>query len=252
MDASDGASDGASNAPHWPLAIEHLPGGGGPPPQLIVLLHGWRSAGRAMKPLADALHAQFPLAAILAPDAPTTGDPLAPGERGRPHHQWYSVHGLHDSPSAWPARVAGAMPSLVAWLRAQQQRLGVSEQATAVAGFSQGGVMALHLAQAHDGLAGRVLAFNAHHSLPPEGLAHAPTRTTVHLLHGEVDEIFPQAQVRARFERLAALGADATLDIASGVGHTLHTALIDQALHRLTHHIPQRTWREALGGAATG
>jgi phospholipase/carboxylesterase len=47
-------------------------------------------------------------------------------------------------------------------------------------------------------------------------------------------------------------GGDVTLDIAEEVGHELHPALIEQALHRLTHHIPLRTWQAALGSAPAG
>ena len=46
---------------------------------------------------------------------------------------------------------------------------------------------------------------------------------------------------------LGAFDGDATLDIAQGVGHELHPALVDSALFRLTSHIPHRTWRAALG-----
>jgi phospholipase/carboxylesterase len=44
-----------------------------------------------------------------------------------------------------------------------------------------------------------------------------------------------------------ALQGDATIDIAHGVGHELHPALIERALFRLRNHIPLRTWRAALG-----
>ena len=54
---------------------------------------------------------------------------------------------------------------------------------------------------------------------------------------------------QAAIGRLAELQGDATIDIAEGVGHTLHPALIDCALHRLKNHIPLRTWQAALGGA---
>ena len=49
---------------------------------------------------------------------------------------------------------------------------------------------------------------------------------------------------------IGVLHGDATLDIAQGVGHELHPSLIDSALHQLTHHIPHRTWRAAMGAAA--
>jgi phospholipase/carboxylesterase len=151
------------------------------------------------------------------------------------------------TPENWPQRVDEALPGLHDWVRAQQQRLGVSPEATALGGFSQGAVLSLALAMQHDGMAGRVLAFGGCLTRPPEA---APRLTTLHLFHGADDEVIPAEGSRQALGHLAQLDGDATLDIAKGVGHVLHPALIDCALHRLRSHIPQRTWRAAMGAAA--
>ncbi len=220
--------------------IEWLPEQGAPE-QLILLLHGWGSVGQAMAPLAQALRSRFPQAAILAPDAPVPYE-REPAGRLR---QWYAVDDL--TPAVWPGRVAAALEPLVAWVRQQQQRLGVGPAATAVGGFSQGAILALALAVAHDGLAGRVLAFAG--CLTGQPVA-APQHTTLHLFHGADDEVIPADGSRQALAWLAELDGDATVDIASGIGHVLHPALIDCCLHRLQTHIPLRTWRAALGAAA--
>jgi len=75
----------------------------------------------------------------------------------------------------------------------------------------------------------------------------APRHATLHLFHGGADAVVPAAHAREALEALGALQGDATLDIAQGVGHELHPALIDQALWRLRNHIPARTWAAALG-----
>lgn len=148
------------------------------------------------------------------------------------------------SPENWPERVAGALPGLHAWVQAQQQRLRVGPAATALGGFSQGAVLSLALALNHDGLAGRVLAFGGCLTEPP--LA-APRHTTLHLFHGADDEVIPADGSRQALERMSELQGDATLDIAAGVGHVLHPALIECALQRLQTHIPLRTWQAAMG-----
>lgn len=226
------------------LPVEWLPAEGAPQ-QLILLLHGWRGDGTSLLPLAQALRSRFPQAAVLAPDGPHAGDGSTP-ERAR-GRQWYAVHDL--TAENWPARVQACVPPLVQWVRAQQQRLGVGPAATALGGFSQGAILSLAAAAAHDGLAGRVLAFAGRFMEPPQ---HAPQRTTVHLFHGADDEVIPADGSRQALQWLADLQGDATLDIASGVGHELHPALIECALHRLSSHIPMRTWREAMGAAPPG
>ena len=230
--------------------------------QLLLLLHDYGGSGADMAPLAQALRSTFPQAAVLAPDAPQPSPPLAlqgadagqalPGADAgpalpagaRPAFQWYDVAGL--TPQNWPGRVDAALPGLQAWVQAQQQRLGVGPAATALGGFSQGAVMALALAMQHDGIAGRVLAFGGCLTHVPEV---APQHCTLHLFHGAEDEVIPADGSRQALAQLAERQGDATLDIARGVGHVLHPALIQCALQRLQTHIPARTWRAALGAA---
>ena len=57
----------------------------------------------------------------------------------------------------------------------------------------------------------------------------------------------PVGHASAAMAHIEALNGDVTLDIADGVGHELHPALIARAVERLTSRIPLRTWRAALG-----
>lgn len=217
------------------LNIEWLPDSGAPE-QLIVLLHGVGGTGADFAPLAQALRSEFPQAAVVAPDAP---HPFDGGGLGR---QWFSVAGVTESNRA--ERVAAVLPGLSAWLRATQQRLGVGPAATALGGFSQGAILALETAKAEDGIAGRVLAFSGRFVDLPSA---APRHTTLHFFHGGADPVIDARHSRLALEALATLQGDATLDVAEGVGHQLHPALIQRALFRLRNHIPARTWAAALG-----
>jgi phospholipase/carboxylesterase len=217
------------------LPIEWLPASGAVE-QLILLLHGGTSNGAAMAPLAQALRAEFPQAALLAPDAPLPA-PGGPGLR-----EWFVARDLCDDNRH--ERVGAALPPLLDWVRDTQRRLGAGPAATAIAGFSQGAILALETALADDGLAGRVLSFGGRFvSLP----AQAPRHTTVHLFHGGADLTVEAAHSRDALQMLASLKGDATLDIAEGVGHVIHPALVQRALFRLRNHIPARTWAAALG-----
>ena len=217
------------------LPIEWLPAAGAAE-QLILLLHGGAANGAQMAPLAQLLRAEFPQAALLAPDAPLTA------ADGPPSCQWFDADDLGDGNRG--DRVAAALPPLRDWVRDCQQRLNVAPAATAIAGFSQGALLALATALAYDGLAGRVLSFSGRFCAPP---AQAPRHTTVHLFHGGADLTIEAFHSRDALEALAALHGDATLDIAEGVGHVLHPALMQRALFRLRNHIPARTWAAALG-----
>ena len=59
--------------------------------------------------------------------------------------------------------------------------------------------MALELVQAHDGMAGRVMAFSGRYAELPRT---APRYTTLHLLHGSADPVMDVALIQAAQTRL--------------------------------------------------
>lgn len=216
--------------------IELLPAT--PIKQLFVLLHGWGAEAADLLPLAETLGAAFPEAAMLLPEAT---HPLDGADSGR---QWFSVQGMTEDNG--PTRVAEALPALHALVRQAQERFGVLQPDTALVGFSQGAVMALAFSSAYDGGVGRVLAFAGRYAALPE---KAPELTTLHLLHGADDPVIPVGHAYAAYERLSALGGDATLDVASSVGHAIPDELAERAVYRLQTCIPLRTWKLALNTA---
>lgn len=198
----------------------------GAPQQLVLLLHGQQGQGADMAPLARALRQAFAQAALLAPaQLPWPQPPAAPA-----------------APD-----VERLLEPLSRWVQQQQQALGATPASTCLAGAGEGAMLALALACAQDGIAGRVLAFGGGFASLP---LQAPRLSTIHLLHGGSDPHLPAQGSRDAFEHLAALQGDATLDIADGVQAPLHPALVECALQRLSSHIPIRTWREALGGGS--
>ncbi len=208
---------------------------------LFPVFHGVGASASHMAPLAERLAAEFPQAAVVCVEGPLPFDASAPGAGG---FQWFSVHGVTESNR--PDRVAQALPGFVATVRALQQRFGVSWQCTALAGFSQGAIMALEAVQAEPQLAGRVLAFSGRHATAP---MHAPVDTTVHLFHGMDDRVIPPGPVIDSAERLVALGGDVTADVLPNIAHQLHPALMDKAIEQLRTFLPKRVWRQALSEA---
>jgi phospholipase/carboxylesterase len=192
--------------------------------------------------LARPIRQEFPQALVVALEglAPLDGSPgsSAPGTP----RQWFSVAGVTEDNRA--ERIAAALPALLQRVQAVQEASGVGPAATALWGFSQGAIMAMALVQAHDGLAGRVLAFAGRYAQLPSA---APQNTMLHLLHGAADPVIPARYAREAFQRLGELGGDATLDVADGVGHAIDGPLLQRAFFRLRNHIPARTWAQALG-----
>ena len=221
-------------------ALARLPEQGAPD-LLYLLFHGVGANAEHMAPLARRLAAEYPQAAVLCLNAPDAFDAVAGDTTGR---QWFSIR-LVDEANR-PARIQAALPGFIATVRALQARFEMPWERTALAGFSQGAVMALEAVQAEPRLAGRVLAFSGRHSQAP---THVPTDTTVHLFHGMADTVIPAAAAVDSAQTLVALGADVTADVLPGIAHELHPLLMDRAIEQLRTFVPKKVWREAMSEA---
>jgi phospholipase/carboxylesterase len=206
-----------------------------PVKQLFILLHGVGARSSDLLPLAQKFRDVFPHAAFLLPDGTF---PFDGGGTGR---QWFSIRGVSEENRV--TRVAEAIPALHALVHQAQDRFNVLQSDTALAGFSQGAIMALEFSIAHDGHVGRVLAFSGRFAKLPE---KAPELTTLHLFHGEDDPVISVHHAEAAFERLTQLNGDATLDLAESVGHEINPSLADRAITRLQTCIPLRSWKQAM------
>jgi phospholipase/carboxylesterase len=207
----------------------------GAPELLFVLLHGGGAAPEQMQPLADALRAQYPQAALALLQAPAA----LPSEAVRGFN-WY------DEATATTSAPA-ALPALVAEVRRLAAVLQLDWPRVALAGFSQGGLLALEAVQTEEKLVGRVLAFGA---APLARPVAAPEGVCLHLLHGLQDEAVPFRHVVDAAQTWVELGADITADVLPGVGHSLDPKLIERGLEQLRSFIPSRLWREAVSQAA--
>jgi len=194
------------------------------PAELLLLFHGVGSSPEDLLPLGHALAKQRPGAWVVNVRSPDRSD-FGAG------WQWFSVQGITESNRA--ARVSGAVPAFLATVAAWQREAGVGPAATALIGFSQGAIMSLEATQQGLTPAGRVIAIAGRFAEPPR---LAPLHTRVHLLHGEQDRVMPVGLSVEAQSRLAALGAESTLDQFPGLAHGIDAqvvACIDRRLGAL-------------------
>lgn len=220
--------------------IELLPDNG-PVKQLFILLHGVGAKSSDLLPLAYQFRKIFPDAAFLLPEGFYPFDGGGPNGDRDNRRQWFSINGVTEE--SRPARVAESMPALHVLIRQAQDRFKVLQTDTALTGFSQGAIMALEYSIVHDGCVGRILAFSGRFAKLPE---KAPELTTLHLLHGKDDKVMQVEHAYAAYSRIMELQGDATIDVATSVGHEIHSALSDRAIYRLQTCIPLRSWKQAL------
>src|SRR3546814_12078 len=187
-------------------------------------------------PLADAIKQAFPRAMVVLPYAfENISDSSSASEAGREGiagYHWINPIDLHESNYA--ERVSQALPTLIKQIRKIQADYGLSGQQTALAGFSQGASMALEASHAKPDLAGRVLAFSGLYAALPSTI---PPTTMLHFFHGANDQQVSANEVESTLVLLGELQGDATLDVASRIGHELHDALIKHAIEIGRAHV---------------
>ncbi|MDZ4291426.1 MAG: esterase [Hydrogenophaga sp.] len=194
-----------------------------PARQLVLLFHGVGASPEGLLPLGQAL--ARPDRWVVAVRSPFASD-MGSG------WQWFSVRGVDEANRI--ERVVAVMPHFVQTVKDWQARTGLDASATALAGFSQGAIMALESTQHAPPLAARVVAMAGRFAQPPR---LAPDGTALHFIHGEQDPVIAPAFSVAATERLRALGATARVDLLPGLGHgidgrvlTLLSAALDPDL----------------------
>lgn len=148
--------------------------------QLVIFLHGYGSNGDDLIGLAPLMRDALPDAQFLSPNAPT------PCGMGGPGFEWFQ---LMDRSA--PARLAGtqaAAPVLDAYITAQCERFGLAERDIALVGFSQGTMMALHVAPRRERALAGVVGFSGMLAGGVDGIRAKPP---ICLIHGAYDDVVP-------------------------------------------------------------
>ncbi len=215
------------------------PASGGPAKQIVVLLHGLGADGQDLIGLAAEWAPALPDAAFVAPDAP---EPCDMGPYGR---QWFSLQ--DRSPAVMAAGARAARAGLDAFLDAELAQAGLPGTALALAGFSQGCMMALYTGLRRTvppaailGYSGALLAAEALAAeMPPLPPGDRPP---VLLVHGEADDIVPVQATRAAESALREAGVPVEALYRPGLGHGIDEAGLAAG----------RRWLAAAFGRTTG
>jgi phospholipase/carboxylesterase len=187
------------------------PAAGGPPKQLVIMLHGVGADGNDLIELARPLARRLPHARFVAPHGPQPCDMAPVG------HQWFSLRDRR--PAALLAGVQASAPLLDRFIDAELARLGLADHQLALLGFSQGTMMALHVAPRRPRPMAAVLGYSGA-LLGPELLAQqAASRPPVYLLHGDADEVVPVEALLAATAGLQGAGLPVQWSIRPGLPH---------------------------------
>ena len=177
----------------------------GPNPQTsIIWLHGLGADGHDFEPVANELRLPAPVRYIF-PHAPMRAVTINGGFVMR---AWYDIAEMDIAAKPDEAGIRDSQAQVEALIRRENER-GIPSGRIFLAGFSQGGAVALHTALRQSQPLAGVLALSTY--LPLSALAAQEmlpgTRTTpVFMAHGRSDTVVPAALGRASADALTTLG----------------------------------------------
>jgi len=192
------------------------PASGGAPRQIVILLHGYGSNGEDLIGLAPYWREALPDALFLSPNAPERC-PGAPGG-----YQWWPLATLSREERA--AGAQGAAPALDAYIDDQLARHSLAEDRLALVGFSQGTMMALHVAPRRARQLAGVIGYSGMLADETGLTAELRARPPVLLVHGDADNVLPISAFHQAKSALQALDFDLTTHVSPGLGHSIDAA----------------------------
>lgn len=180
---------------------------------LLVLLHGYGADENDLVPLFPPLWGERPGWSLQAPLE------MAPGMRA-----WFPLFVEGNRRSADPDAIRDAVAAIAATLEPARTTPDGSTRRIVVAGFSQGGALAVALAMAHPTLVDAVVVLSGKwpYTLPP---AATLASTPFFVVHGRADDVIPIADARDLVERLRAAGATVEW-LEHPAGHSTHPSLV--------------------------
>ena len=200
---------------------------------LVVFLHGYGADGADLLGLADTLASHLPDTRFVAPDAP---DRVAGAPSGR---QWFPIPRFDGSTEAQAAMGLGAATAaLNAFLDQQLAADGLQPWALALVGFSQGAMMALHVAPRRAVAMAGVVAISGRLIRPDALAAEARVKPPVLSVHGDQDPVVPFAEMSKAGNALIAAGFETFGHVMTGTGHGIAPDGLSVALSFLKDRLP--------------
>ncbi len=192
------------------------PASGRDPRSMVILLHGYGSNGDDLMGLVPHWRAGLPDTVFMAPNAPEIC-------RGTPGgYQWWSLTDLGRESRA--AGVRQAAPLVNAFIDMHRTTYDLPNSRVALVGFSQGTMMALHVAPRRPEVLAGVVGYSGMLADPEALRTEVKTRPPLLLVHGDADPMVPFAAMGEAEVEFKTLGFEISAHAAPGLGHSIDEA----------------------------
>lgn len=196
---------------------------------ILILLHGWGADGRDLIDLAGPLQAQLPHLHLFTPHAPA---PCTANPMGR---QWFELtESFFEKPASAVAEIDKVCQVIDEMIEAVSASLSIARHKIILGGFSQGGMMTLHLASlfaadkakqlgGYASIAGALMAPN---KVKPAGDAPAP----IWLAHGQLDQVVPFVALEKAQQQFADQGYVVSVCVRDLMGHSIDMPTLESLI----------------------
>jgi len=182
---------------------------------VVVFLHGYGANGADLLGLADPLGEHLPDTLFVAPDAPEdcAGAPMG--------FQWFPIPWIDGSSEEEAERgMTAAVADLNAFLDALMVDEDVLPEQVVLFGFSQGTMMALHVAPRREDEVAGVVGFSGRLLAPEDLVDDVVARPPILLVHGDADDVVPVQSLPEAADALQKAGfEDVFAHIMKGTAH---------------------------------
>lgn len=181
---------------------------------VVVFLHGYGADGTDLLGLADPLASHLPDTAFYAPDAP---EPCRNNPMG---FQWFPIPWLDGSSEADARSSMGqSITALDSFLDKVLDDEGLTADRMVLVGFSQGTMMALHVAPRRSKAVAGIVGFSGRLLEPDALAAEARVKPPVLLVHGDDDQMVPFEEMGLAGQALQTAGFTVYGHVMKGTGH---------------------------------
>ncbi len=199
---------------------------------VVVLLHGYGADGADLIGLADVMAEHLTGTEFRAPDAPERS---AMNPMGR---QWFGIPHMDGASQDQQEKAFDASVDLLnRYLDDLMAETGLPASKIALAGFSQGTMMSLHVGPRRPEQLACIVGFSGRLLAPERLRSEIRTKPPVLLVHGDADPMVPFESMEEARKGLDEAGISVRTLACPGVPHSISPEGLVAALQMLKAHL---------------
>lgn len=200
---------------------------GSHPKQLFFLFHGWGADGANLLDIALSLSHDFADAEFHLPNAPYACETNTGG------YQWFSLS--DTSTQTLMTEVEAAAHHVEHYIKEKVNQLGLTHNDVVLFGFSQGAMLAKHLALTRPNLCKVVASYSGQLIDVPQHMV--TEKIPMIMLHGDEDIVIPVEAMVQSFHTLRDLGFTVDAYRMADLGHGINQAGLELGHQFIKQHL---------------